>query len=176
MQGCSFEDPCVVASPLSAGRGSQMSHAINNYHNQDAKARSRRGKTKKTYMTSTVTPSFDVCLEGTNSTMWSVTDKSQSISLLHLAFLSAGIGSKRDCSLKTDADWLIQEHKRKCYFFYQFKRIKQSYYKYTKLFASKNSFLFRRVKTKILAFKLFVCWNISHNKSFTVPKNLIFFK
>jgi len=37
-----------------------------------------------------------------------VTERSQSISFLHLAFLSGGIGSRRFCSPKTAAA-LIQE-------------------------------------------------------------------
>lgn len=58
-------------------------------------------------------PSFDTCWDGTNSTIWSVTDKSKSISLLHLAFLSTAIGSNRQRSPKTEAETITEEEKEK---------------------------------------------------------------
>jgi len=42
-----------------------------------------------------------------------VTDRSKSISFLHLAFLSAGIGSRRFCSPKIDAEFTNEKQMRK---------------------------------------------------------------
>uniref|UniRef100_A0A2P2MY03 Uncharacterized protein n=1 Tax=Rhizophora mucronata TaxID=61149 RepID=A0A2P2MY03_RHIMU len=44
-------------------------------------------------MTSSLLPSGNVCQEGINSTIWSATQRSHSISLLHINFFSEGNGS-----------------------------------------------------------------------------------
>lgn len=48
-------------------------------------------------------PSSDTCCDGANSTMWSVTERSQSISLFHRDLRSADMGSRRRCSPNTEA-------------------------------------------------------------------------
>ena len=55
------------------------------------------------WLTSMLVPSSDTCCDGANSTMWSVTDRSQSISLFHRALRSADMGSRRRCSPNMEA-------------------------------------------------------------------------
>ena len=104
-QEYSYEDLFVALWPLSENQDSKLylipgeNACIVLYNCSDA-VRERGGERG----TSMFAPSLFFCWEGTNSTMWSVTDKSQAISFLHLAFLSADIGSKRDCSPKTEAE------------------------------------------------------------------------
>jgi hypothetical protein len=66
-------------------------------------------------LTSMLWPSFKTCSVGTNSTIWSVTARSQPISFLHLAFFSGGSGSSLQCSPNTEAS---QMKKNQCNFYW----------------------------------------------------------
>jgi hypothetical protein len=63
-------------------------------------ARSRRCAVD---MTSIVVPFSAVCIVGTNSTMWSVTESSHPTSLFHRSLVSGAMGSSLRCSPKADA-------------------------------------------------------------------------
>lgn len=62
---------------------------------------------KRDHSTTSIFTPLTFCWEGTNSTMWSVTDKSHLISFFHLAFLSGETGSSRFRSPKTEAALFI---------------------------------------------------------------------
>jgi len=67
-------------------------------------ARSRRCAVD---MISMVVPFSAVCLVGTNSTTWSVTESSQPTSRFQRSLVSGAMGSSLRCSPKTDAARLV---------------------------------------------------------------------
>lgn len=100
-QGYSSEDLFAASSSLSINQKSSNQFSL--YFTRAYRDSIYKNREQEKYRSTSMFTPLVCCWEGTNSTMWSVTHNSQSISFFHLAFLSGDMGSSRFCSPKTEA-------------------------------------------------------------------------